>query len=186
MPTAPGTRLGPYEIVAPLGAGGMGEVYRARDPRLGRDVAIKILPASLSQDPERLRRFEQEARAAGQLNHPNITAVHDIGADAGGGSPYPVAGGEPREVPGGVPGDFVVRWSPDARSLLILARSVVPARLERLDVATGKRETFCTVGPADLTAVTAIFPLIIGVDEKTYAYTCRRMISHLFLVDGAR
>jgi len=88
MPTTPGTRLGPYEIVAPLGAGGMGEVYRARDPRLGRDVAIKILPASFSQDPERLRRFEQEARAAGQLNHPNITAVHDIGADAGDGSPY--------------------------------------------------------------------------------------------------
>jgi eukaryotic-like serine/threonine-protein kinase len=99
---------------------------------------------------------------------------------------YPVAGGEPRVVPGGVPGDFVVRWSPDARSLLIYARSEVPARLERLDVASGKRESLRTVGPANLTAVTAIFPLIFGVDEKTYAYTCRRMISHLFLVEGAR
>ena len=79
MTLAAGTRLGPYEILAPIGAGGMGEVYRARDPRLGRDVAIKVLPASFSQDPDRLKRFEQEARAAGVLNHPNITAVHDIG-----------------------------------------------------------------------------------------------------------
>jgi Tol biopolymer transport system component len=83
---ATGTRLGPYEILAPLGAGGMGEVYRARDARLGREVAIKVLPASFSQDADRLHRFEQEARAAGILNHPNITAVHDIGtAD---GAPY--------------------------------------------------------------------------------------------------
>jgi len=74
-----GAMLGPYEILAPLGAGGMGEVYRARDPRLGREVAIKVLPASLSADAERLRRFEQEARAAGVLNHPGITAVFDVG-----------------------------------------------------------------------------------------------------------
>lgn len=64
MSLSPGTRLGPYEIVAPLGAGGMGEIYRTRDPRLGREVAIKVLPASFYRDPERLRRFEQEARAA--------------------------------------------------------------------------------------------------------------------------
>ncbi|MCA1583197.1 MAG: hypothetical protein LC796_17780, partial [Acidobacteria bacterium] len=79
MPLTPGSRLGPYEILAPIGAGGMGEVYRAKDARLGRDVAIKVLPASFSADPDRLRRFELEARAAGVLNHPNITAVHDIG-----------------------------------------------------------------------------------------------------------
>src|SRR5512135_3228776 len=85
-----GTRLGPYEILVPLGAGGMGEVYRARDPRLGRDVAIKVLPASFSADPERLRRFEQEARAAGILNHPNITAVYDIGTNESDGAPYVV------------------------------------------------------------------------------------------------
>jgi hypothetical protein len=78
-----GTRLGPYEIVSLLGAGGMGEVYRARDTRLRRDVAIKVLPASYSADPDRLRRFEQEARAAASLNHPNILAVHDIGSEAG-------------------------------------------------------------------------------------------------------
>jgi Tol biopolymer transport system component len=86
MPLAAGTRLGPYEIVAPLGAGGMGEVYRARDERLKRDVAIKVLPASFSSDPERLRRFEQEAQTAGGLNHPNITAVHDLGSHEG--APY--------------------------------------------------------------------------------------------------
>jgi eukaryotic-like serine/threonine-protein kinase len=83
-----GSRLGPYEIVAPIGAGGMGEVYRARDPRLGRDVAIKVLPASFSSDADRLKRFEQEARAAGVLNHPNVTIVYDIGSMDG--APYVV------------------------------------------------------------------------------------------------
>src|SRR5512143_3100575 len=86
MPLAPKTQLGPYEILSPLGAGGMGEVYRAKDPRLGREVAIKVLPATFSQDSDRLKRFEQEARAAGILNHPNITAVHDIGSADG--APY--------------------------------------------------------------------------------------------------
>ncbi len=80
MTLAAGTRLGPYEILAPIGAGGMGEVYRARDERLKRDVAVKVLPTSYSQDADRLRRFEQEAQAAGGLNHPNITAVYDIGS----------------------------------------------------------------------------------------------------------
>jgi eukaryotic-like serine/threonine-protein kinase len=84
----PGARLGPYEILSPLGAGGMGEVYRAKDPRLGRDVAVKVLPASFSTDGDRLKRFEQEARAAGVLNHPNITAVYDIGMHEG--APYVV------------------------------------------------------------------------------------------------
>ncbi len=79
MTLSAGNKLGPYEILSPLGAGGMGEVYRAKDPRLSRDVAIKVLPASFSQDPDRLKRFEQEARAAGLLNHPNITAVYDFG-----------------------------------------------------------------------------------------------------------
>jgi len=83
-----GSRLGPYEILGQIGAGGMGEVYRAKDPRLSREVAIKVLPASFSEDGDRLRRFEQEAKAAGVLNHPNITAVYDFGeAD---GAPYVV------------------------------------------------------------------------------------------------
>ncbi len=75
-----GTSLGPYRILAPLGAGGMGEVYRARDPRLEREVAIKVLPAEVSRDPDRLRRFEQEARAVAALDHPNILSLHDIGS----------------------------------------------------------------------------------------------------------
>lgn len=79
MSLTAGTRLGPYELVSPIGAGGMGEVYRARDPRLGRDVAIKVLPAGVSRDPDRLRRFEQEARAASLLNHPNIVVLFDVG-----------------------------------------------------------------------------------------------------------
>jgi serine/threonine protein kinase/tetratricopeptide (TPR) repeat protein len=84
-----GSRLGPYEILTLIGSGGMGEVYRARDPRLGRDVAIKVLPAEFSADADRSRRFEQEARAAAALNHPNILAVHDIGTCDG--SPYIVS-----------------------------------------------------------------------------------------------
>src|SRR5215468_10715983 len=78
MPIAGGTRLGPYEILAPLGAGGMGEVYRARDNRLGREVAIKVLPAERMADDGRRRRFVQEARAASALNHPNIVTIHEI------------------------------------------------------------------------------------------------------------
>jgi len=89
MPLSPGIRLGPYEILDPIGAGGMGEVYRARDTRLGREVAIKVLPESMSADSDRLRRFEQEARAASALNHPNILTVHDFGQQNG--SPYVVS-----------------------------------------------------------------------------------------------
>ncbi|HEY3973384.1 MAG TPA: protein kinase [Candidatus Sulfotelmatobacter sp.] len=89
MPLTAGTKLGPYEIQSPLGAGGMGEVYRARDARLNREVAIKILPASFSRDPERLQRFAQESRAAAALNHPNILSIFDIGEDRD--APYVVS-----------------------------------------------------------------------------------------------
>src|SRR5438132_636125 len=84
-----GTHLGRHEIRSQLGAGGMGEVYRARDEKLNRDVAIKVLPASFSQDADRLRRFEQEAQAASSLNHPNILAVYDVGTHDG--APYVVS-----------------------------------------------------------------------------------------------
>src|SRR5438128_7342702 len=89
MTLSPDTRLGPYETIAPLGAGGMGEVYRARDTKLGRDVAVKVLPSTFSADTDRLRRFEQEACAAGALNHPNILVIHHI--DTYEGSPYIVS-----------------------------------------------------------------------------------------------
>jgi serine/threonine protein kinase len=83
MTFEPGARLGPYELTALIGAGGMGEVYRAHDTRLGRDVAIKVLPAEYATDTDRLHRFEQEARAASALNHPNILVVYDVGAHDG-------------------------------------------------------------------------------------------------------
>ena len=89
MALAVGAMVGPYEVLAPLGAGGMGEVYRARDPRLGREVAIKVLPEEFSADAERLHRFDKEARAAAALNHPNILAVYDIGTHNG--APYIVS-----------------------------------------------------------------------------------------------
>jgi hypothetical protein len=88
MAQATGSKLGPYEVVELLGAGGMGEVYRARDPRLGRDVAIKVLPEEVAADAQRLAFFEREARAVAALNHPNILTVHDVGTHDG--APYVV------------------------------------------------------------------------------------------------
>ncbi|HEU5251400.1 MAG TPA: protein kinase, partial [Thermoanaerobaculia bacterium] len=81
MTLSAGSRLGPYEIVAPLGAGGMGEVYRARDTKLDREVAIKVLPEKLAQDAAALARFEREAKAVAALSHPNILAIHDFGRE---------------------------------------------------------------------------------------------------------
>src|ERR1044071_90363 len=83
MTLSPGTRLGPYQILSRVGAGGMGEVYLARDTRLGRNVAIKILPAEFTTDEDRVRRFEREAKAASALNHPNIITIHEFGEAAG-------------------------------------------------------------------------------------------------------
>src|SRR5690349_10695722 len=83
MPLAAGERIGPYEILAPLGAGGMGEVYRARDTRLGREVAVKVLPEPFANSPDRRARFEREAKAVAALSHPNILAIHDYGTEGG-------------------------------------------------------------------------------------------------------
>ena len=83
MALSKGTRLGPYEILSPLGAGGMGEVYRARDTRLERTVAIKVLPERFTTDLESRQRFEREARAISQLSHPNICALYDVGSQEG-------------------------------------------------------------------------------------------------------
>jgi serine/threonine protein kinase len=89
MALSVGTELGPYEILGAIGTGGMGEVYRASDARLGREVALKILPVSFAEDADRLRRFEQEARTVATLNHPNVLAVFDIGQHEG--SPFHVS-----------------------------------------------------------------------------------------------
>src|SRR5574338_945632 len=83
MPLPPGSRFGPYEVIAPIGAGGMGEVYRARDSRLNRDVAIKVLPDVFATDVDRVARFEREAQAIAALSHPNILALHDVGTTNG-------------------------------------------------------------------------------------------------------
>src|SRR5712692_325016 len=83
MALRPGSRLGPYEVVAPLGAGGMGEVYRARDTRLGRDVAIKVLPEHLAKSLVALSRFERESKTVAALSHPNILALYDVGVEQG-------------------------------------------------------------------------------------------------------
>jgi len=83
MGLSPGTKLGPYEIIAPVGAGGMGEVYRARDTRLDRVVAIKVLPSQLAENPDARQRFDREARAISSLNHPNICTLHDVGQQDG-------------------------------------------------------------------------------------------------------
>src|SRR4249919_2738039 len=89
MTITPGTKLGRYEIRSLIGAGGMGEVYLAHDPKIGRQVAVKVLPSEFSSDKERLARFEQEAQAAGALNHPNILAIYDV--DTHDGAPYVVS-----------------------------------------------------------------------------------------------
>ncbi len=107
-----GARLGPYEILSPLGAGGMGEVYRALDPRLGREVAVKVLRETVATDAERLRRFEKEARAVGALNHPNILTVHDIGSQNG--SPYVVM----ELLAGETLRDVLLRRAPSTRQVL--------------------------------------------------------------------
>src|SRR6185312_14223116 len=89
MSLSSGTRLGVYEIVGLLGAGGMGEVYRARDTRLGRDVALKLLPPTLSADPDRLRRFEREAKTLAALNHPHIAQIYGVETMTDGGREIP-------------------------------------------------------------------------------------------------
>ena len=125
---SPGDRLGPYEVVSPLGAGGMGEVYRARDTRLAREVAIKVLPEAVASNPERLKRFEREARAVASLNHPHVLTLYDVGTHAG--VPYVVT----ELLEGETLRELLVRRSPTARQVLSLGVQIA----EGLAAAHGK------------------------------------------------
>ena len=127
-----GTRLGPYEVLGLLGAGGMGEVYRARDPRLGREVAVKVLSGDVASDPERLARFEREARAVAALNHPNVLTVFDVGThrrDGGiaAGTPYVVT----ELLEGETLRELVSRRVPDAAAGAVLRRAGGPGPRRR-------------------------------------------------------
>ncbi len=123
MTLSAGSRLGPYEVLGLLGSGGMGEVYRARDPRLGREVAVKVLPEDVGRDPERLARFEREARAVAALNHPNILTVHDVGThrtaadSSAAGTPYVVT----ELLEGETLRELASRRTPTQRQVLALA-----------------------------------------------------------------
>src|SRR5690242_7390794 len=140
MPLQPGSRFGPYETVAPLGAGGMGEVYRARDTRLGREVALKVLPVEFSKDPARRARFEQEARAAAALNHPNIVGLHDIGEE--GSVIYTVS----ELVPGETLSDMLGRGQLPVRRLLDIAVQVA----DGMAAAHNARITHRDLKPANI------------------------------------
>jgi Tol biopolymer transport system component len=185
-----GTKLGPYEIQSPLGAGGMGEVYRARDTRLGRNVALKVLSESFARDPERLRRFEQEARAVAALSHPNILGLYDIGSQNG--SPYLVSelleGQSLREVlqSGPVPsrkaGDYAVQIASGlaaAHEKGIVHRDLKPenlfitkeGRAKILDFGLAKLTQAAPPGPAESDGLTLTSsPTQAGVVMGTAGY----------------
>jgi hypothetical protein len=186
----------------------MGEVYRARDTRLGRDVAIKVLPAAFAGDPDRLYRFEQEARATAALNHPNILAVFDVGSGVSDsvfqralspdgkyvvawkiqGEPklFPFAGGEPRPIKGLGAADLIAGIFADDRTLLIRIRGTVPEKVFLLDTATGQRKLWKQIGPLDHAGVDSLGPVRIYHDGKAYIYAYPRVLSELYIFNGLR
>jgi Tol biopolymer transport system component len=177
----PGAQVGPYEIIALLGGGGMGEVYKARDARLGRDVAIKVLPVGDAIDPDRVRRFEQEARATGVLNHPGILTIYDIGTHEG--APYIVAelleGDTLRAVLGAarLPVHVVVAYAAQIADALaaahakgIVHRDIKPSNIFVTDRSQAKILDFGVaklMGLADAVAPVSVANVVLGEDTLT-------------------
>jgi len=180
MALTSGTKLGPYEIQSPLGAGGMGEVYRAKDTRLDRTVAIKVLPSHLSSNPDLKQRFDREARAISSLNHPRICTLHDVGHQDG--------------------IDFLVMQPTDCgegsarcrvadpvrrrgRSLLVADSSSKDVVITVVDLATGLRRTWKRLSFSVQRKGKSI---VVTPDLKYYAYYFPRYSSDLYLVENLR
>jgi hypothetical protein len=203
MTLAPGARLGPYQIVAPVGAGGMGEVFRARDTRLGREVAVKVLPGGAAADPERRARFEQEARSACALTD-GQSVVYGASWEGGGLARsgdgrtvvardhdgrlglYPTEGGEPSALAGALLDDVPIRWTGDGKGLFVQRGSGVPARVDVIDVVSGARRPWKELRPPDPAGVLAIGPVLLSADGQSYVYSYRRQLDDLYLVEGLR
>jgi serine/threonine protein kinase len=172
MTISPGSRLGPYEIVAPIGAGGMGEVYRARDTRLDRTVAIKVLPGAMAADPEALARFERESKAVAALSHPNILAIHDVGRHEG--TACAVLEGETlREKL--TEGPVALRKAVDYGAQIA----------QGLAAAHEKGIVHRDLKPENL-FVTKDGRVNVTPDGRRYIYTYARILSDLILADGPK
>jgi hypothetical protein len=176
---SPGTRLGSYEIVVPLGAGGMGEVYRAHDAKLGRDVAIKVLPPDFVARPEARARFEREARAVAALSHPNILAIHDFGEVDG--MAYAVM----ELLEGETLREALAHGAlADGRSLFLL-EGQPPRRIVRLDPVSGRREPVREIHPADAGLI-GPSAVVVAPDGRSYGANYARNQMKLFLVEGLK
>jgi hypothetical protein len=198
MTLTPGTRLGPYEVVAAIGAGGMGEVYRAKDARLGREVAVKVLPTSFAGDADRRARFECRRMRRGPPSRfrrassscrtrpaPAIrcrssresTSLSARSAGSRTARACSTAGGRTRRL---------LAWTPDRTGVVVAKRGEVPAPVDRVDPISGKRTRLKDLGPPDRTGVMQTESVYWLPDGRGYAYAFYRDLSQVFVVRGVR